>query len=86
MSWSIPLIADVRGHEKVRTYGHERSDHPPTGRTPKRPAGGVKLSEAIAGAISGARLEVLDDCGHWPQFEHALRFNKIVAEFLSELH
>jgi 2-hydroxy-6-oxonona-2,4-dienedioate hydrolase len=46
----------------------------------------LAAGEAIAGAISGARLEVLDDCGHWPQFEHALRFNKIVAEFLSELH
>jgi len=36
----------------------------------------------IAAAIPGARYEVMNGCGHWPQFEDAALFNKLHLEFL----
>ncbi len=36
----------------------------------------------IAGLIPGARFEVMNGCGHWPQFEDADRFNGIHLDFL----
>jgi len=36
----------------------------------------------IASKIHGARYEVMNDCGHWPQFENAPHFNKLHLEFL----
>jgi 2-hydroxy-6-oxonona-2,4-dienedioate hydrolase len=38
--------------------------------------------ERIAGRIPGARYEVMNGCGHWPQFEDADRFNRIHLDFL----
>lgn len=36
----------------------------------------------IADLIPGAQYEVMNGCGHWPQFEDADRFNKIHLDFL----
>ena len=36
----------------------------------------------IADLIPGARFEVMNGCGHWPQFEDAARFNDIHLNFL----
>ena len=36
----------------------------------------------IADMISGARFVVMNECGHWPQFEDADTFNKHHLEFL----
>ena len=36
----------------------------------------------IADLIPGARYEVMNGCGHWPQFEDAARFNDIHLDFL----
>jgi 2-hydroxy-6-oxonona-2,4-dienedioate hydrolase len=36
----------------------------------------------IADMIPGARYVVMNQCGHWPQFEDAALFNKIHLEFL----
>ena len=36
----------------------------------------------IADLIPGARYEVMNGCGHWPQFEDAPRFNDIHLDFL----
>jgi len=36
------------------------------------------------GRIRAGRLEVIDDCGHYPQLEAADRFNAIVSEFLAQ--
>ncbi len=37
----------------------------------------------IADLIAGARYEVMNGCGHWPQFEDAERFNAIHLNFLT---
>ncbi len=33
--------------------------------------------------VSGSHLEILPDCGHWPQRENPALFNKVVLDFLS---
>ena len=40
--------------------------------------------EAAAAVIPKGRFELLEDCGHWPQFEDPERFNAIALAFLSE--
>ena len=34
-------------------------------------------------ALPGARLQIMNDCGHAPYFENPSRFTEIVDEFLS---
>ena len=34
--------------------------------------------------ITGARLEVFEDCGHVPMAERPVRFNRLLAAFASE--
>lgn len=36
----------------------------------------------IASSIPGAKFVVMNECGHWPQFEDAPLFNRIHLEFL----
>jgi 2-hydroxy-6-oxonona-2,4-dienedioate hydrolase len=47
------------------------------------PTGAVEVGEEFARLIPDARLVVLDDCGHWPQFEAADEFNRMHLEFLT---
>ena len=46
------------------------------------PTASVEVGRALAGLIPGSRFEVMDGCGHWPQFEDAVTFNRIHIEFL----
>lgn len=50
--------------------------------TDKDPTGAVSVGERIAGLIPRARLEIMQRCGHWPQFEDAPRFNALHIGFL----
>ncbi|MEW6649143.1 MAG: alpha/beta hydrolase [Chloroflexota bacterium] len=34
----------------------------------------------------GSRLEILPDCGHWPQRENPRLFNKVLLDFLSSMN
>ena len=43
------------------------------------------LPRALAGALPKGALEVFADSGHSPYFEHAGRFNRRLAEFLSSI-
>lgn len=51
--------------------------------TAHNPTDGVEVGERCAQTIPGARLVVMDGCGHWPQFEDPPRFNALLTEFLS---
>jgi pimeloyl-ACP methyl ester carboxylesterase len=42
----------------------------------------LAYGEAYAHGIAGARLEILDRCGHLPPFEHPERFAELVLGFL----
>jgi pimeloyl-ACP methyl ester carboxylesterase len=44
-----------------------------------------KFAEFLANAIPGARLEILDPCGHYPQVEQEQAFNRAVESFLAEI-
>ena len=46
------------------------------------PTGAVTVGQKFADLIPDASLVVMQDCGHWPQFEDAALFNKLMLEFL----
>jgi 2-hydroxy-6-oxonona-2,4-dienedioate hydrolase len=48
----------------------------------ENPFGGVPEATAMQSNIKGSRLELFQGCGHWPQHEHADRFNKLSISFL----
>ncbi len=46
------------------------------------PTAAVPVGEELARGIPGARFVVMENCGHWPQFEDAEEFNRIHLDFL----
>jgi 2-hydroxy-6-oxonona-2,4-dienedioate hydrolase len=46
------------------------------------PTAPPSVGERIASMIPGARFALMNDCGHWPQFEDAATFNRLHLEFL----
>lgn len=50
----------------------------------KNPFGDVPEAEGMHEAIPGSRLELFDDCGHWPQHEQAAIYNPLSLEFLAK--
>jgi 2-hydroxy-6-oxonona-2,4-dienedioate hydrolase len=47
------------------------------------PTAKVEVGEKLASMIPGARFEVMQNCGHWPQYEDAETFNRIHIDFLN---
>lgn len=50
----------------------------------ENPFGDVPEARAMHEAIPGSRLELLAECGHWPQYEQADRYNALSIEFLRQ--
>ena len=50
--------------------------------TTKDPSGPVDEARRIASLIPNAQLAVMDNCGHWPQYEDPNTFNKIFLDFM----
>jgi 2-hydroxy-6-oxonona-2,4-dienedioate hydrolase len=50
--------------------------------TTKDPSGPVDEARRIAGLIPNARLAVMENCGHWPQYEDTATFDRIHLDFL----
>lgn len=50
----------------------------------QNPFGDVPEAQAMHEAIPGSRLELFEACGHWPQHEHAERYNALSLEFLAQ--
>lgn len=48
------------------------------------PTNGVPEGRRIASMIPHSRFVVMEECGHWPQFEDVETFNQIHIDFLSE--
>jgi 3-oxoadipate enol-lactonase len=46
------------------------------------PVGPVSMAQALADGIAGARLSVLDRCGHWVTVEQAARAAQLMADHL----
>jgi len=51
----------------------------------ENPFGDIPEANAMHDAIPGSTLTIYPECGHWPQHEHAERFNKETLEFLAGL-
>lgn len=50
--------------------------------TTKDPSGPVEEGRRIAGLIPRGRLAVIDNAGHWPQYEQTAEFNQLHLDFL----
>ena len=50
--------------------------------TTKDPSGPVDEARRIAGLIPNGELAVIDEAGHWPQYEKTDEFNRLHLEFL----
>ena len=50
--------------------------------TTKDSSGPVGEGRRIASLIPNTRLAVIENCGHWPQFEDTETFNRIHLDFL----
>ncbi|MFI7128065.1 alpha/beta fold hydrolase [Nonomuraea sp. NPDC050153] len=50
----------------------------------QNPFGEIPEAHRMNEAIPGSRLEIFGECGHWPQHEHAERFNELNLAFLGE--
>lgn len=46
------------------------------------PTGAVEVGQRFAAGIPDARLFVMENCGHWPQFEDPATFNALEISFL----
>lgn len=49
----------------------------------QNPFGDVPEAQRMHDSIAGSTLEIFGECGHWPQHEHATRFNDLARAFLS---
>ena len=45
----------------------------------------VEQARGAERAIPGAKLHVFDACGHWPQYEHADPFNRLLGGFVGSV-
>ncbi|HEX5451996.1 MAG TPA: alpha/beta hydrolase [Candidatus Limnocylindrales bacterium] len=50
--------------------------------TDKNPGDGPEVGRDIAAHIPGSQFALIEDSGHWPQFEHPEEHDRIVTEFL----
>ncbi|MFJ8951179.1 alpha/beta fold hydrolase [Streptomyces sp. NPDC102381] len=50
----------------------------------KNPFGDVPEAKALHEGIPGSRLELFEDCGHWPQHEKAELYNALSLEFIGK--
>lgn len=53
--------------------------------TTKDPSGPVDEGRRIATVIPGAKLAVMEECGHWPQYEDTETFDRLHLNFLRGL-
>lgn len=77
---------EVRQRNLLRTEDLARITQPTLvvwGRN--NPFGEVPEATAMHQAIPGSRLELFEDCGHWPQHEQAERYNALSLEFLAQV-
>ncbi|MEM6483850.1 MAG: alpha/beta fold hydrolase [Pseudomonadota bacterium] len=48
------------------------------------PFGDVPEAQKMHDDIAGSHLELFEECGHWPQHEHAERYNTLAIEFIQQ--
>lgn len=74
---------ETRQRNLIRPEDYARIDAPTLVLwTSHDPTADVSEGRRIAGMIPGARFEVMQDCGHWPQWEDPDTFNALHLDFL----
>jgi 2-hydroxy-6-oxonona-2,4-dienedioate hydrolase len=76
---------DPKGQDRnCLTEEHWRQFKPPTLVlwTSDDPTAPVEAGKQVADWIPDSRFVVMEDCGHWPQYEDADTFNRIHLDFL----
>lgn len=51
----------------------------------ENPFGDVPEAQQMHASIAGSELEIYGQCGHWPQHEHAERFNRETRHFFDKV-
>lgn len=51
--------------------------------TSHNPSSTAEIGRLAAAEIPGAAFVVMDDCGHWPQWEDPATFNKLIIDYLT---
>jgi len=46
------------------------------------PTASIEVGQRLAGLVNGSRFTVMENCGHWPQYEDPDTFNRIHIDFL----
>jgi 2-hydroxy-6-oxonona-2,4-dienedioate hydrolase len=67
------LIRSLRGNPTPALMIHGRQDE----------ASAMEASLRVLAAMPNARAYLINNCGHWAQFEYADEFNAIVGDFIS---
>ena len=52
----------------------------------QNPFGDVPEASKMHADIPNSRLELFDECGHWPQHEQHERYNELAIAFLNEFN
>jgi 2-hydroxy-6-oxonona-2,4-dienedioate hydrolase len=50
--------------------------------TSKDPTASVETGREIASWVPGSKFAVMENCGHWPQYEKPYEYNKLSLGFL----
>jgi pimeloyl-ACP methyl ester carboxylesterase len=53
--------------------------------TRANPGHGLEVAERVVSALSDARLTVIEQAGHWPQYEQPAAFNAAVVDFYERI-
>lgn len=71
---SVSAEADIRAlpHQALIIHGSEDQVIP------------LSNARTLAGWIPNARLEILEHCGHWVQFERPREFTRVLCEFVDD--
>ena len=81
---TMAAIGDADRFRPFRILERLEQITPPTlvvwGRDDK--GGSLESAKVAIERIPNARLEVFDECGHYPMIEHPQKYNKLVGEFL----
>jgi pimeloyl-ACP methyl ester carboxylesterase len=78
------LGGDARPNPDIITPDHLRRVRHPTLVlwTSDNPGTTWQEAEGAAALLPAGRFHLLGDCAHWPQYEQAAAYNRLVADFL----
>jgi 2-hydroxy-6-oxonona-2,4-dienedioate hydrolase len=84
MQWMMLMLSGQAGHEYMAEGVMQRMTCPTLVLwTEHNPGQSVELATRVVEEMPDARIQVLKDAGHWPQFEKPELVNRLHLEFLA---